>query len=72
MSSWAAGPPTDEGGETVSVVREIMQLDAQRDWLEGGTNHDEDLHFSTYYLRASLADVSGTGFPGYSIIVANY
>ena len=41
-------------------------------WLKGAVNYDEDLHFSTYYLRASCAEVTAPLYPGYSCLVASY
>lgn len=35
-------------------------------------NYDEDLHFSTYYLRASCPAVTTPLYPGYSCLVASY
>ncbi len=36
----------------------------------GSTNQHEDLHFSSFYLRASLSNVTRPRYPGYSAIVA--
>lgn len=41
-------------------------------WLKGAVNYDEDLHFSTYYLRASCAHVTRQLYPGYTALVASY
>jgi pyruvate,water dikinase len=43
-----------------------------RAWVKGATNFDEDLHFSTYYLRASIAGGSAPLYRGYSSVVALY
>ncbi len=50
----------------------LRTLVADGDWVIGAVNYDEDLHFSTYYLRASLADNLGHDCPGYSHIVGIY
>jgi len=41
-------------------------------WVKGAVNYDEDLHFSTYYLRASCSEVTAPLYPGYSCVVAAY
>lgn len=41
-------------------------------WIKGAVNYDEDLHFSTYYLRASEARATGRLYAGYSTVVAFY
>jgi phosphohistidine swiveling domain-containing protein len=41
-------------------------------WLKGAVNYDEDLHFSSYYLRASSAHLTRPLYPGYSSFVASY
>jgi len=41
-------------------------------FLLGDINLHEDLHFSTYYLRASLSAVTRSDYPGYSLILADY
>lgn len=43
-----------------------------REWVKGAVNFDEDLHFSSYYLRASCAAVSKPLYPGYSSFIAFY
>jgi phosphohistidine swiveling domain-containing protein len=50
----------------------LQQLLRQQEWVKGAVNYDEDLHFSTYYLRASCADQTRSLYPGYSTIVAFY
>jgi hypothetical protein len=42
------------------------------EWVKGAVNYDEDLHFSSYYLRASCSPVAARLYPGYSAIVASY
>jgi phosphohistidine swiveling domain-containing protein len=44
----------------------------ERTWVKGAVNYDEDLHFSSYYLRASGAQATGSMYPGYSSVVASY
>lgn len=41
-------------------------------WIKGAVNYDEDLHFSTYYLRGSGAQATAGLYPGYSTVVAFY
>ena len=41
-------------------------------WISCGVNLDEDLHFSTSYLRMSLTKNIGRVFPGYSSFIAVY
>jgi phosphohistidine swiveling domain-containing protein len=52
--------------------RRLRQLVCDKEWVKGAVNYDEDLHFSTYYLRASCSAVTGPLYPGYSWIVASY
>jgi phosphohistidine swiveling domain-containing protein len=42
------------------------------EWVKGAVNYDEDLHFSSYYLRASCSPVTAPHYPGYSGLVASY
>lgn len=42
------------------------------DLILGGVNLHEDLHFSTFYLRASLSSTTLPDYPGYSFILAVY
>jgi phosphohistidine swiveling domain-containing protein len=41
-------------------------------WVKGAVNYDEDLHFSTYYLRASCSHETQPLYPGYTTFVASY
>ena len=41
-------------------------------WVKGAVNYDEDLHFSTYYLRASCNQVTRQLYPGYTALIASY
>jgi phosphohistidine swiveling domain-containing protein len=50
-------------------LHELLQ---GREWVKGAVNYDEDLHFSTFYLRASCAQHTAPLYPGYSAIVAFY
>ena len=43
-----------------------------KEWVKGAVNFDEDLHFSSYYLRASCAPVTAPLYPGYSCFIASY
>lgn len=42
------------------------------EWVRGAVNYDEDLHFSSFYLRASCAPHTGSLYPGYHSLVAFY
>lgn len=44
----------------------------ESDWVIGALNFDEDLHFSSYYLRASLPSVTAGLYPGYSQLLSFY
>jgi phosphohistidine swiveling domain-containing protein len=43
-----------------------------KQWVKGAVNYDEDLHFSTFYLRASHARYTAPLYQGYSSIIAFY
>jgi phosphohistidine swiveling domain-containing protein len=45
---------------------------AGNEWVKGAVNYDEDLHFSTFYLRASCTHVTAPLYPGYTAVVAFY
>jgi len=55
-----------------AVLQRLERLVADREWVKGAVNYDEDLHFSTYYVRASCSNVTGSLYPGYSCIVGSY
>ena len=60
-------------GSTADVWKTCLRSLAHHEaWVKGAVNYDEDLHFSTYYLRASCAEVTASLYPGYSSIVASY
>src|SRR6516162_9617869 len=48
-------------------LKELLQ---GPEWIKGAVNYDEDLHFSTFYLRASCAGCTARLYPGYSTVVA--
>jgi len=50
----------------------IYDLVEKKNWLIGAVNYDEDLHFSTYYLRASYPENTHGLYPGYSTIIGLY
>ncbi|OAI40505.1 hypothetical protein AYO40_00815 [Planctomycetaceae bacterium SCGC AG-212-D15] len=52
-----------------AVLESVLR---SRDWVKGAVNHDEDLHFSTFYLRASCTPATGNLYPGYTTLVAFY
>lgn len=56
------------------AMRSVLSgLSNEGEWILGATNFDEDLHFSSYYLRASMASRSVLGgVPGYTALVAHY
>jgi phosphohistidine swiveling domain-containing protein len=56
----------------VPWLKRLQELTQQQEWVKGAVNYDEDLHFSTYYLRASCSAVTAPLYPGYSSIVASY
>ncbi len=53
----------------VGFIRDAV---ANGDWLVGAVNYDEDLHFSSYYLRASTPQQAAPYYPGYGTILAFY
>jgi phosphohistidine swiveling domain-containing protein len=56
-----------------SRVEELVaSLLAGQQWVKGALNYDEDLHFSTFYLRASSSHITRPLYPGYSAVVAFY
>jgi phosphohistidine swiveling domain-containing protein len=55
-------PPLDR-------LRERLQ---NQEWVKGAVNYDEDLHFSTFYLRASCVPHTGRLYRGYTSLVAIY
>lgn len=56
----------------------MLDLDTLRDqirdfdWIVGAVNYDEDLHFSSYYLRASTPARTDSFYPGYGLIIGFY
>jgi phosphohistidine swiveling domain-containing protein len=63
-----AGPPAT----TAPFLDRLRQLIQEREWVKGAVNYDEDLHFSTYYLRASCARNTAPLYPGYTQVIAFY
>lgn len=53
-------------------VDRLKELLRGHEWVKGAVNYDEDLHFSTFYLRASTAGHTAPLYPGYSAVVAFY
>ena len=45
---------------------------SENNWVTAGINLDEDLHFSTTYLRMTINSNNGKVFKGYSSLVAYY
>ena len=54
------------------LSRDLVDSLADVDFLLGGVNLHQDLHFATFYLRASLSSETGSEYPGYSLILAHY
>src|SRR5438105_8697128 len=54
---------------SLSDLRKRIQANK---WVKGAVNYDEDLHFSTYYLRASCSSVTTPLYDSYSCFVAFY
>ena len=50
----------------------LKKLLHQHEWVKGAVNYDEDLHFSSYYIRGSCAAATAPLYPGYSSVVAFY
>ena len=61
--------PARPAAAALDRVRTLLQ---EQDWVKGAVNYDEDLHFSTFYLRASCAPHTGRLYPGYTCVVALY
>jgi phosphohistidine swiveling domain-containing protein len=57
---------------TVPLVKRLSKLIQARDWVQGAVNYDEDLHFSTFYLRSWHARHAVPLYPGYTFIFAFY
>src|SRR5262249_49314107 len=57
---------------TTPVADRLRQLIQEREWVKGAVNYDEDLHFSTFYLRASAARNTARLYPGYTHTIAFY
>jgi phosphohistidine swiveling domain-containing protein len=53
-------------------IEKLSHLVEEYDWIIGAANYDEDLHFSSYYLRASTPRRTNGYYPGYSSIFAFY
>jgi phosphohistidine swiveling domain-containing protein len=57
---------------TANSLTDLRKLIKANQWVKGAVNYDEDLHFSTYYLRASCAGATAPLYEGYSCILAFY
>jgi phosphohistidine swiveling domain-containing protein len=57
---------------SLSWRKRLGKLVREQEWVKGAVNYDEDLHFSTYYLRASCSAGAAPLYPGYSCLVASY
>lgn len=55
-----------------ATMQELMDAIQHGEWVIGAVNFDEDLHFSSYYLRASLRAVTRHLYPGYTKLVSFY
>ena len=65
-------PVAVNGRIAASALDPLRDLIQGREWVKGAVNYDEDLHFSTYYLRASCVPHTGRLYPGYTCLVALY
>jgi phosphohistidine swiveling domain-containing protein len=65
-------PVAVNGRATASALDPLRELIQAREWVKGAVNYDEDLHFSTYYLRASCVPHTGRLYPGYTCLIALY
>ena len=45
---------------------------SDKSWVTAGINLDEDIHFSTTYLRMTINSNNGKVFKGYSSLIAYY
>src|SRR5262249_13245779 len=57
---------------TDRLTERLPELLRGQEWVKGAVNYAEDLHFSSFYLRASCADQTAPLYPGYSTVVAFY
>lgn len=67
-----ARPASASARASASFVRRLDRALRGRTWTKGAVNYDEDLHFSSYYLRASDARQTGRLYPGYGSVVASF
>ena len=54
---------------TISLDR-LKKVIQGKEWVKGAVNFDEDLHFSSFYLRSSHARHTKSLYPGYTSIFA--
>ena len=57
---------------TTAPLDRLSEIIQRQEWVKGAVNYDEDLHFSTFYLRASSAHHTARLYPGYTAVVAFY
>jgi phosphohistidine swiveling domain-containing protein len=57
---------------TTSPLDRLRERIQGGEWVKGAVNYDEDLHFSTFYLRASCSPYTGRLYPGYTCLLAFY
>jgi phosphohistidine swiveling domain-containing protein len=57
---------------TDRLTERLPELLRGQEWVKGAVNYDEDLHFSSFYLRASCADQTAPLYPGYTAVAAFY
>jgi phosphoenolpyruvate synthase/pyruvate phosphate dikinase len=53
-------------------IKDLVSHIRKHEWLIGAVNYDEDLHFSSYYLRASLNIATYPLYPGYTHLISIY
>jgi hypothetical protein len=49
---------------TVAPLERLRERLRGEEWVKGAVNYDEDVHFSSFYLRASCASHTGRLYRG--------
>lgn len=52
--------------------KQLTEIIQHNEWVIGAVNYDEDLHFSSYYLRASLTSTTKGIYSGYTHLLSFY
>lgn len=58
--------------EQAYVQEQLTNALKYHEWIIGAVNYDEDLHFSSYYLRASMQPETQGLYPGYTHLISFY